>query len=140
MTAFRFFLDPVLRHRERIERVRAAEHAHKVADQRESQRVLDCLTASREAARTALLGGQGKLEAISLRATYTYLDYLDRVIVAARQRLDACAAGTDASRHHLGAAVRARKALETLKERRREAHDLEAALAEQRDLDEFNKV
>ena len=136
--AFRFRLDPVLGHRERIERERAGEHARNVAAQREAQRVLDAFTASREATRTALTRDHGKLDATTLRATYTHLEYLDRAIVAAQQRVDACAVATDTARRNLVAAAKDRKVLETLKERRREAHHLDAALAEQRELDDLN--
>ncbi len=86
----------------------------------------------------ALVGGRSALDADTLRATYAHLGYLDRAILAAQQRVDACAAETARSQARLIVAARDRKVLETLKDRRREAHLLETALAEQRELDDQN--
>jgi flagellar export protein FliJ len=78
------------------------------------------------------------MDADTLRFTYAHLDYLDRVIVVAQQRVDACIAATAQAHAQLVAAARERKVLETLKDRRREAYLLAAAQAEQRELDDQN--
>jgi len=120
---FRFRLEPVLGHRARIESERAGEHARTLADQLRAQRTVDDLSAKRDALRRRLVLEHAAFDAETLRSTYTHLDYLDRAMVAARQRVDA---------------ARDRKVLETLKERRRETFQLDAALADQRELDDQN--
>lgn len=135
---FRFRLDPVLDHRERVERERAGEHARMLADQLQAESQLNDLVGRRDTTRGNLVREHTKLDAHTLQATYVHLDYLDRAIVASRQRMDACVAETERARMRLVAAAKERKVLETLKARRREAHDLEAALADQRELDDLN--
>jgi flagellar FliJ protein len=135
---FRFRLEPVLGHRARIESERAGAHARMLADQLTAQRVVDQLCAKRDALRERLVREHVDFDAETLRSTYTHLDYLDRAMVAAVQRLDACIAETERARLRLVEAARDRKVLETLKERRRETFQLDAALADQRELDDQN--
>jgi len=135
---FRFRLEPVLGHRARIESERAGEHARTLADQLRAQRTVDDLSAKRDALRRRLVLEHAAFDAETLRSTYTHLDYLDRAMVAARQRLDACIAESERARLRLVDAARDRKVLETLKERRRETFQLDAALADQRELDDQN--
>jgi flagellar protein FliJ len=135
---FTFRLDPVLEHRERIERERAADHARALADQLAAQRMLDELAERRDELRGRLVSEHARFDAESLRSTYLHLDYLDRALVAARQRVDACADETERARQRLVDAAKDRKVLETLKEQRREAFQLDAALADQRELDDQN--
>ena len=138
MTAFKFRLEPVLGHRERLERERAGDHARALADRLAAEQDRDDIIRRREAARTRLVRDHASLDADTLRATYVHLDYLDRAIVAAQQRVDACADETERARLRLVGAARDRKVLEALKERRREAFDLDVALADQRELDDLN--
>ena len=135
---FRFRLDPVLGHRERIERERAGDHARALRDKVAAEQLRDDLAGRRTAARDMLVRDHAKLDGNTLNATYVHLDYLDRAIVAAQQRVDACAAETERARLRLVDAAKDRKVLETLKQRRREAFDLEAGLADQRELDDLN--
>jgi len=135
---FAFRLDPVLGHRERLERERAGEHARALADQLSAQRMLDDIVEKRDMLRGRLVQEHAHFDAETLRATYTHLDYLDRAIIASRQRVDACAAETERARARLVDAAKDRKVLETLKERRREAFQLDVALADQRELDDQN--
>lgn len=135
---FRFRLDPVLGHRERIEQERAGEHGRALADQLAAQRMFDDLATKRDELRARLVREHARFDAESLRSTYLHLDYLDRALVAARQRVDACIAETERARRRLVEAAKDRKVLETLKERRREAFQLDAALADQRELDDQN--
>jgi flagellar protein FliJ len=135
---FRFTLDPVLEHRERIEQERAGEHARALADQLTAQRTFDDLATKRDELRARLVREHARFDAESLRSTYLHLDYLDRALVAARQRVGACIAETERARRRLVDAAKDRKVLETLKERRREAFQLDAALADQRELDDQN--
>jgi flagellar export protein FliJ len=88
--------------------------------------------------RNRLVREHAEFDAETLRSTYSHLDYLDRAIVAAVQRLEACIDETERARLRLVDAARDRKVLETLKERRRETFRLDAALADQRELDDQN--
>jgi flagellar export protein FliJ len=135
---FRFRLDPVLGHRERLERERAGEHAKALAVQLAAEQARDELLARRDAARDRLLREHRTLDVIELRATYVHLEYVDRAIVTAGQRITAAEAETEQARQRLIVAARDRKVLETLKDRRREAFDLDEALAVQRETDDLN--
>ncbi len=135
---FRFRLEPVFGHRARIEGERAGEHARMLADQLAAQTVLDEIRAKRDVLRDRLVREHAEFDAETLRSTYSHLDYLDRAIVLAAQRVDACIAETERARLRLVDAARDRKVLETLKERRRETFLLDAALADQRELDDQN--
>ena len=134
---FRFRLDPVLGQRARVEQERAGEHARALAKQLAAQRMYDDIVERRDGLRARLMQEHAHFDAETLRSTYTHLDYLDRAIVAAQQRVDACLAATELAR--CGSSRRRdRKVLETLKERRREAFQLDVALADQRELDDQN--
>jgi flagellar protein FliJ len=136
--AFRFRLEPVLGHRERTEQERAGDHARAVGDQRAAERVRDDFIARRDASRAQLVRDHAQLDGDTLRATYVHLDYLDRAINGAQERVDACVAEVERARRKLVDAAKDRKVLETLKQRRREAFELDAALLEQRELDDLN--
>jgi flagellar export protein FliJ len=138
MSAFRFRLQPVLDYRERTERARAGDHARALAAQLDAEAARDDLVGRRDAARRRLTEEHQRLDADALRFTYAHLDYLDRAIVAAQQRVDACVAETAQAQARLIAAARDRRVLETLKDRRREAFLLDATLLEQRELDDQN--
>jgi flagellar FliJ protein len=135
---FNFRLQPVLGHRERIEQVRAGEHAQALSDQLVAQRAHDELLDKRDALRNELVLDHAHFDAESLRATYAHLDYLDRAIVGSQQRVEACVAETEGARQRLVDAAKDRKVLETLKERRHEAHRLDEAISDQRELDDNN--
>jgi flagellar export protein FliJ len=109
-----------------------------VADQLAAQRVVDDIRLKRDVLRDRLVREHAEFGAETLRSTYSHLDYLDRAIVAAVQRLEACIDETERARLRLVDAARDRKVLETLKERRRETFQLDAALADQRELDDQN--
>ncbi len=135
---FRFRLDPVLGQRKRVEQERAGDHAHALSEQLAAQRMYDDIVERRDGLRVRLVREHVHFDVDTLRSSYTHLDYLDRAIVAAQQRVDACLAATELARVRLVEAARDRKVLETLKERRREAFQLDAALIDQRDLDDQN--
>lgn len=135
---FRFRLDPVLGHRERVENERAGDHARALADQLAAQRAHDALLDRRDALRLRLVEQHAQFDADELRATYMHLDYLDRALMASQQRVDARVAETEQARARLVDAAKDRKILATLKEQRRETFDRELAGAEQRELDDAN--
>jgi flagellar FliJ protein len=135
---FTFRLAPVLAQRERVEQERGAEHGRALSLQLAAQRMYDDIVERRDDLRVRLMREHAHFDAETLRSSYTHLDYLDRAILAAAQRVDACMAETELARVRLVEAARDRKVLETLKERRREAFQLDAALADQRELDDQN--
>ncbi len=135
---FRFRLDPVLGQRERVEQQRAGDHARALSEQLAAQRMYDDIVERRDGLRVRLMREHAHFDAETLRSSYTHLDYLDRAIVAAQQRVDACLAATELARVRLVEAARDRKVLETLKERRHEVFRLDAAIADQRELDDQN--
>lgn len=135
---FKFALEPVLSHRERVEHERAGEHSRALENQLRAERTRDELCTKRDALRARLVGEHTSFDVETLRSTYLHLDYLDRAILAAQQRCDGCARETERARQRLVDAAKERKVLETLKDRRREAFELDAALAEQRELDDQN--
>ena len=135
---FRFRLDPVLEHRERIEKERAGDHARAHADLLAAERARDEMIARRDAMREAVVREHAAMDVQRLRATYAHLDYLDRAIAASQQRVDACADEAERARLRLVDAAKDRKVLETLKDQRHTTFQLEAALADQRELDDQN--
>lgn len=135
---FVFRLAPVLAQRERIEQERAGEHARVLAVQLAAQRMYDDIVERRDGLRLRLVREHAQFDADTLRASYTHLDYLDRAIVAAQQRVDECLAATELARQRLVDAARDRRIIETLKERRHEAFRLDVARADQRELDDLN--
>ncbi len=138
MPKFAFRLDPVLGHRERVEQEKAGEHAQALSDQRAAERRRDDFISRRDAMRAQLSRDHAALDGETLRATYVHLDYLDRTIAAAQQRVEACVAEAERARLRLVDAAKDRKVLETLKQRRREAFELDASIADQRELDDLN--
>lgn len=135
---FRFRLKPVLELRERTEQQRASEHAAALDAQLAAERARDGFILRRDRLREELVREHGGLDVATLRATYAHLDYLDRAIIDADVRVAECIRETETARLTLVEAAKERKVLETLRERRREAHDEEAALVEHRELDDMN--
>ncbi len=135
---FTFRLAPVLAQRERVEQERASDHARALTLQLAAQRMYDDIVERRDGLRLRLVREHAQFDADTLRASYTHLDYLDRAIVAAQQRVDECLAATELARQRLVDAARDRKMIETLKERRHEAFRLDADRADQRELDDQN--
>ncbi len=138
MKKFRFSLEPVLKHRERIEDARKADMA---ARQRELDAAIAELAAlnDRYRAQSDLLRGEHKhLTVEELRSGYAHVEFLNRAINAQQALVDRRRGAVDRARVELLAASRDRKAVEKLKERRREAHDEGERRAEQYELDDGN--
>jgi len=135
---FKFSLEPVLDHRERIEDGRKREFAGAQRARIQAETAYQDLVNRRDAIRERLQTGHNELDAVELRASYTHLDYLDRAIAASAGRVAAARSNEDRARGVLVLATKDKKVLETLKTRRREAHDTEVAQAVQRELDDMN--
>jgi flagellar FliJ protein len=135
---FKFSLEPVLDHRERIEDGRKREFAAAQRARIQAETAHKQLVDRRDEIRERLQTGHNALDAVELRASYTHLDYLDRAIAAAAGRVQAARSNEDRARGVLVLATKDKKVLETLKTRRREAYDSEVAQAGQRELDDMN--
>jgi flagellar export protein FliJ len=135
---FSFQLDPVLVHRQRLED--AQQRIFAAAQQRvvDAERARDDFIARRDDMRARLRDGHAAMDAEELRATYAHCDFLDRAIIAQQAAIAEARAVASIERAALLEKTRDTKVLETLKQHRREAHDADAAAAEQREIDETN--
>jgi flagellar FliJ protein len=138
MPRFVFRLDPVLAHRERIETERQLDLAVALAKVRDEEARRDELTARRAALRAQLLAGHAEMEAEDLRAGYAHCEFLDREIASQETVVLQVRAAAEVERGRLVAATKDKKVLETLKQRRREAFESQAATTEQALLDDLN--
>jgi flagellar export protein FliJ len=138
MARFAFRLDPVLTFRERIENERQVVFAATLARRLEAENRRDELIAARAALRERIRLRHTEMDGDELRATYAHADFLDREIVRQTAVVAERAVETNAERERLVAASRDKKVLETLRRRRRDAYDLEAAATDQRETDDIN--
>lgn len=135
---FRFRLDPVLGLRERVEAERQREFAEKQRAVVEAEAVRLAFVQQRDGYQQALVRDHKSFDSDLLRSTYAHLAYLDRAIEDQAERVAACVAEADRAHARMVAAMKDRKVLATLKDRRRESYDATAALVEQRELDDAN--
>jgi flagellar FliJ protein len=138
MSRFRFRLQPVLDVRERIQDERQRELALKLRDLTQAQTVLAGLQRDRETQRDALTRDHRSFGVDELRAAYAHLAYLDRSIEDQAVRVAACNDEVAHAQAKLVTANTDRKVLETLRTRRHDAFRADAALVEQREVDDQN--
>jgi flagellar FliJ protein len=138
MARFVFRLDPVLAHRKRLEDEQQRVFALALKQLADAEALRDDYIARRNAMRARIQRGHTHMPADELRATYAHCAYLDREIEAQLLVIEERRKHVNAERAVLIEKTRDKKVLETLRERRREAFELEATLAEQRESDELN--
>jgi flagellar FliJ protein len=138
MARFSFNLDPVLEHRHRLEQEQQVALAAALMRLRDAERYRDALISRRDSMRVELTQRHGQMDLTELRATYTHCAYLDREITQQHDVVDGARRAADLERDKLVALTKDKKVLETLKTRRREAFEAEAALVEQNQLDDIN--
>ena len=138
MSRFRFKLQPVLDVRERIQDERQRELALKLRDLTQAQAVLAARKRDRETQRDALTRDHRSFGVDELRAAYAHLAYLDRSIEDQAVRVAACNDEVADAQAKLLSANTDRKVLETLRTRRHDAFRADAALVEQREVDDQN--
>jgi flagellar FliJ protein len=138
MSRFRFRLQPVLDVRERIQDERQRELALKQRDLGQAEAELAGLFHDRETQRDALTREHRTFGVEELRAAYAHLAYLDRAIDDQAVRVAACTDEVLRAQAKLVAANTDRKVLETLRTRRHDAFRADAALVEQREVDDQN--
>ncbi len=138
MARFRFTLQPVLEHRGRLEDEQQVVLAVALTHVRDAERYRDALIARRDAMRTELHLRHNQMDVVELRATYAHCEYLDREIVNQHAVVDRVRQAADLERAKLVEVTKDKKVLETLKTRRSEAFEAEAAAIEQNQLDDIN--
>jgi flagellar FliJ protein len=138
MSRFRFKLQPVLDVRERIQDERQRELALKLRDLTQAEAVIAGLQHDRETQRDALTRDHRSFNVDELRAAYAHLAYLDRSIEDQAVRVAACSDEVARAQAKLVSANTDRKVLETLRTRRHDAFCADAALVEQREVDDQN--
>lgn len=138
MRRFAFALQPVLDHRQRIEeqkqlvvaaRLRALDEA-----ETELRRLNDEFRRNADHLRT----NHTQFATDELRAHYAHMQFLDRTIIRQITVVAERRVALDRARADLLAASKARKVVDTLKERRRDAFATEERRLEQNDLDDTN--
>jgi flagellar export protein FliJ len=105
---------------------------------RDAERYRDDLIARRDALRERLSDHHAEMELPELRAAYAHCDYLDREIVAQHDVVRRVSLEAEGERMKLVAATKDKRVLETLKTRRRETFEAEAAAVERNSLDDIN--
>ncbi len=138
MQRFRFGLQPLLNHRDRIEQGKQVALAAAQRDLATAQADRDRLVTDLREHSESVRARHGELRGDELRATYTYLHALSRAIESQEARVVACAFAVQQAQAVLLEATRDKHVLETLKTRRREAYDAELQLVEARELDDAN--
>ncbi len=135
---FRFRLQPVMEHRQRIEDEKKQVVALRLRAHVEACAELDRLDEAFRAGSLAIREGHAALDAEALRLHYSHLQFLDRSIDAQIKLVAERLAALNRARAELLTAQRARKVVERLRERRAEAHRAEEFAIEQRELDDAN--
>jgi flagellar export protein FliJ len=138
MSRFRFRLQPVLDVRTRIKDERQRDLALKQRELVDARATLAGLDDQREEQRAALTRDHRSFDVEALRASYAHLAYLDRAYDDWTVRVVACVAEVERAQAKLIAANTDRKVLEALRTRRHDAFSADAALVEQREVDDQN--
>jgi len=135
---FKFPLEPVLTHRERIEDEKQQALAARTMELRRAQSELARLDSEFRRYSGVLRDGHADLSSDELRAHYAHLEYLDRRIVMQHASISALASAVERARTELVDARKDKKVIEKLKEQRLEQHRALLAADEQKELDESN--
>lgn len=138
MAKFKFALEPVLGHRERIEDEKQQQLAQRLRELKAAEDELDRLNGEFKRYSAALRDDHAKLSCEELRWHYAHLEYLDRCMTMQHGVILQRRAAADQARGDLVGASKDRKVIEKLKDRRLEEHRAALAAQEQRDLDDTN--
>jgi flagellar FliJ protein len=138
MGKFRFTLEPVLDHRERIEDEKQLVLAQRQLDLKAAEDELARLNGEFKRYSTALREDHAKLSTEELRWHYAHLEYLDRCMTMQHGIIFARRAAVERARVELVDASKDRKVIEKLKDRRYEEHRAAQAAQEQKELDDTN--
>jgi flagellar FliJ protein len=138
MAKFKFQLEPVLDHRERIEDEKQQVLGQRRRELKAAENELARLNREFKKYSGALREDHKHLSSEELRWHYAHLEYLDRCMTLQHGVILQRRAAVDAARNDLVAASKDRKVMEKLKDRRFEEHQAFEALQEQKELDDAN--
>ena len=138
MKKFRFTLQPVLEHRQRIEDEKQQVLAQRKRALDAAETELQRLNAEFRASSNALREQHRSFDADTLRLHYAHLQFLDRTIVEQIKIVAERRVALERARTDLLAASKDRKVVEKLKDRRRETYVAEESRIEQNELDDNN--
>ncbi|HET9095467.1 MAG TPA: flagellar export protein FliJ [Candidatus Baltobacteraceae bacterium] len=138
MGKFKFTLEPVLDHRERIEDEKQQVLAERSRELKAAEDELARLNGEFKRYSTALREDHAKLTSEELRWHYAHLEYLDRCMTMQHGIIFQRRAAVERARADLVTASKDRKVIEKLKDRRLEEHQAFEAAQEQKELDDTN--
>ena len=139
MPRFKFRLQTVLEHKQRLEELAQLDHAQAQAAQVREERSLGQLHEAEDRGFGELERQRfdGPLDIESLRFGMTYLDILKSQITRQEQVVDRVRGATETKREQLVGAMQDRKALDRLREKQQQHFNKEAARREAVEQDEM---
>ena len=138
MRKFKFSLEPVLGHRERIEEEKQQIFAARQRELQDAEQELARLNGDFKRFSTTLRDDHWRLSTEELRWHYAHLEFLDRCITMQHAVISQRRAAAERARLDLVDASKDRKVMEKLKDKRREEHRALEASIEQKELDDAN--
>jgi flagellar FliJ protein len=138
MGKFKFELEPVLDHRERIEDEKQQVLGQRQRELKAAEDELARLNREFKKYSLALREEHKKLSSEELRWHYSHLEYLDRCMTLQHGVILQRRAAVERARKDLIDASKDRKVIEKLKDRRFEEHQAFEAAQEQKELDDTN--
>jgi flagellar FliJ protein len=138
MPRFRFRLQSVLDHRDRIERDKQRLLALAQRELLEAEARLQAMREDYERTGEELRVKHAELDAMGLYNYYAHMDYVLRGIREVEVQVAALSLDVERAKSALLAARKDRKILETLKDHRRAAFENEQASNEQKMIDDLN--
>ncbi|MBV8152617.1 MAG: flagellar export protein FliJ [Candidatus Eremiobacteraeota bacterium] len=140
MARFAFRLDPVLKHRERIEDEKSQVFAVAQQALQDAEKERLYLVSRRDDLSVYIATEHASFDSDALRIAYAHLGFLAREIRAAEMRVATCVEAAARAQDELIAASKERRILERLRERKQTVFDQEHERAEQRELDDANSL
>ena len=138
MKKFKFSLNPVLEHRERIEEEKQLLLSARQQELKAAEAELARLNGEFKRYSTVLRDEHARLATEELRWHYAHLEYLDRCMVMQHANILQRKIAVERARQELVEARKERKVIEKLKDKRFEEHKAMEAAAEQKELDDSN--
>jgi flagellar FliJ protein len=138
MRKFKFSLEPVLDHRERIEDEKQLILAARQRELQEAEQELARLNGEFKRYSTTLREDHARLATEELRWHYAHLEFLDRCMTMQHAVILQRRTAVERARQDLVEASKDRKVMEKLKDKRFEEHRALQASFEQKELDDAN--
>lgn len=138
MRKFKFSLEPVLGHRERIEEEKQQIFAARQRELQDAEQELARLNFDFKRFSIALREEHARMATEELRWHYAHLEFLDRCITMQHAVISQRRAAVERARGDLVEASKDRKVMEKLKDKRFEEHRAREASFEQKELDDAN--